>query len=152
MLSLSILSLYTKFQANWLKNDKVIPIFDFWAGELVGWQAGQVVGWFDRIHSVHMLSSSIQRLYTKFQPIWLKLGLESLNGRTQHGHIIYPVKPACHPQPTSLKVKNVNNFAIFQPICLKLCMETLNGIIYSFSELIGLAIFWSQRSCRIGDL
>ena len=29
LLSLSILSLYTKFQANWLKNDKVIPIFHF---------------------------------------------------------------------------------------------------------------------------
>ena len=26
-----------------------------------------------------------------FQPIWLKLGIESLNGRTQHMHTIYPV-------------------------------------------------------------
>ena len=26
---------------------------------LLGWQAGWVVGWFDRINSVHMLSSSI---------------------------------------------------------------------------------------------
>ena len=32
-----------------------------------------------------------------FQPIWLKLGMESLNGRTQHMHAIYPVKPACNP-------------------------------------------------------
>ena len=32
-----------------------------------------------------------------FQPIWLKPGMESLNGRTQHMHIIYPVKPAYHP-------------------------------------------------------
>jgi len=32
-----------------------------------------------------------------FQPIWLKLGMESLNGRTQHMHTIYPVKPAYHP-------------------------------------------------------
>ena len=45
--------------------------------------------------------------------------------------------------PTSLKVKNVHNFAISQRIHLKLCMETLNGKTYSFSELIGLAIFWS---------
>ena len=35
-----------------------------------------------------------------FQLIWLKLGMESLNGRTQHMHTIYPVKPA--NQPTSL--------------------------------------------------
>ena len=32
-----------------------------------------------------------------FQLIWLKLGMESLNGRTQHMHTIYPVKPAYHP-------------------------------------------------------
>ena len=32
-----------------------------------------------------------------FQPIWLKLGMEFLNGRTQHMHTIYPVKPAYHP-------------------------------------------------------
>ena len=32
-----------------------------------------------------------------FQPIWLKLGMESLNGRTQHMHTIHPVKPAYHP-------------------------------------------------------
>ena len=38
-----------------------------------------------------------------FQPIWLKLGMESLNGRTQHMHTIYPVKPAYHP--TSLPTK-----------------------------------------------
>ena len=53
---------------------------------------------------------------------------------------------------TLLKVKNVHNFAIFQPICLKLGMKTLNGKTYSFSELIGLAIFWSWRSYGIGDL
>ena len=28
-----------------------------------------------------------------FQLIWLKLGMESLNGRTQHMHIIYPTQP-----------------------------------------------------------
>ena len=32
-----------------------------------------------------------------FQPIWLKLGMEFLNERTQHMHTIYPVKPAYHP-------------------------------------------------------
>ena len=32
-----------------------------------------------------------------FQLIWLKLGMESLNGRTQHMQTIYPVKPAYHP-------------------------------------------------------
>ena len=31
-------------------------------------------------------------------------------------------------QPTSLKVKNVHNFAIFQPIWLKFGMESLNGM------------------------
>ena len=53
-----------------------------------------------------------------FPPIWLKIGMEFLDGRTQHMHIIYSVKPAY--QPTSLKVKNVHNFGIFQPIWLKL--------------------------------
>ena len=32
-----------------------------------------------------------------FQPIWLKLSMESLNGRTKHMITIYPVKPAYHP-------------------------------------------------------
>ena len=32
-----------------------------------------------------------------FQPIWLKLSMESLNKRTQHMHTIHPVKPAYHP-------------------------------------------------------
>ena len=64
-----------------------------------------------------------------FQLNWLKLGMESLNGRIQHMHTIYPVKPACLPpnQPTSLKVNNVHNFAIFQRICMKLCMDALKG-------------------------
>ena len=31
-----------------------------------------------------------------FQPIWLKLGMEFLNGRTQHIHTIYPVRPVYH--------------------------------------------------------
>ena len=70
MLSSSIQRLNTKFQPNWLKNFKVIHIFHFQAGRLVG-PVG-VVGWFDSINCVHMLSSSIQRLNTKFQPNWLK--------------------------------------------------------------------------------
>ena len=37
------------------------------------------------------------RNFVIFQLIWLKLGMESLNGRTQHMHTIYPVKPAYHP-------------------------------------------------------
>ena len=31
------------------------------------------------------------------QPIWLKLGMKSLNRSTQHVHTIYPVKPSYHP-------------------------------------------------------
>ena len=78
-----------------------------------------------------------------FQPIWLKFGMESLNGRTQHMYVFYihlsmltgqtDLPPN---QPTGLKVKNLHNFTIFQPICLKLCMETLN------ERLIDLANLW----------
>ena len=32
-----------------------------------------------------------------FQPIWLKLGMESLNERTQYMHTIYPFKLAYYP-------------------------------------------------------
>ena len=32
-----------------------------------------------------------------FQPIWLKLDMESLNGRTQHMHTIYPNQPTTQP-------------------------------------------------------
>ena len=48
--------------------------------------------------------------------------------------------------PTSLKVKNVHNFAIFQWICMKLCMETLN------ERLIVLANLQGQRSFGHSDL
>ena len=48
--------------------------------------------------------------------------------------------------PTSLKVKNVHNFAIFQWICMKLFMETLNV------SLIVLANLQSQRSFGDSDL
>jgi len=69
-----------------------------------------------------------------FQPIWLKFGMESLNGRPQHVYVIYmhlsmltgqtDLPPN---QPTGLKVKNLHNFVIFQLIWLKLGMESLNG-------------------------
>ena len=71
-----------------------------------------------------------------FQPIWLKFGMESLNGRTQHMYVIYlrlsiltsqtnlPVPPN---QLTGLKVKNLHKLAIFQPIWLKLGLESLDG-------------------------
>ena len=87
-----------------------------------------------------------------FQPIWLKLGMQSLNGRTQHMYLIctdfsmLTGQTGLPPnQPTSLKVKNVHNFGIFQPIWLKLGMQSLNGrtqhmnLIYKdFSMLTGL--------------
>ena len=69
-----------------------------------------------------------------FQLIWLKFGTQSLNGRTHHMHAIYKDfnmltgQTSLPPnQPTSLKMKNVHNFAIFQPINLKLGMEPQNG-------------------------
>ena len=64
-----------------------------------------------------------------FQPIWLKFGMESLNGRTQHVYVIYmhlsmPTGQTGLPpnRPTSLKAKNVHNLVIFQAIWLKLGM------------------------------
>ena len=69
-----------------------------------------------------------------FQPIQLKLGMESLNGRTQHMYVIciyfsmLTGQTGLPPnQPTTLKVKNVHNFGIFQPNWLKLGTETQNG-------------------------
>ena len=88
-----------------------------------------------------------------FQPIWLKLVIESLNGGTQHMHTINSVKPAYHPsslppnQLTSPKVKNGYNFVIFQPICLKLGIETQNGktqhMCLIYIHFVGFVIFWS---------
>ena len=56
-----------------------------------------------------------------FQPIWLKFGMESLKGMTQHVYLIrkdfsmLTGQTGLPPnQPTSLKVKNVHNFGIFQ--------------------------------------
>ena len=80
-----------------------------------------------------------------FQPIWLKFGMESLNGRTQHMHTIFPVKPAYHP--TSLKVKNAYNFAIFQPIWLKFGMEFLYGKTqHMYVIYLRLSILTSQTN------
>ena len=86
-----------------------------------------------------------------FQPIWLKLGMQSLNERTQHmylnckGFSMLTGQTSLPPnQPTSLKVNNVHNFGIFQPIWLKLGMQSLNGrtqhmylICTDFSMLTG---------------
>ena len=87
-----------------------------------------------------------------FQLIWLKLGMQSLNGRTQHMYLnckdfsMLTGQTGLPPnQPTSLKVKNVHNFGIFQLIRLKLGMFSLNGrtqhmylICKDFSMLTGL--------------
>ena len=69
-----------------------------------------------------------------FQPIWMKLGMQSLNGRTHHVYVIYndfsmlTGQTSLPPnQPTGLKVKNVHYFGIFQPIWMKLGMQSLNG-------------------------
>ena len=73
MLSPSIQRLRTKFQPNQLKIDKVLHIFHLQASRLVGWYFGlasQHAKIF--INQIHMLSPSIQRLHTKFQPYQLK--------------------------------------------------------------------------------
>ena len=69
-----------------------------------------------------------------FQPIWLKLGMQSLNGRTQHMYLnckdfsMLTSQTSLPPnQPTSLKVKNAHNFGIFQPIWQKFGVLSLNG-------------------------
>ena len=61
-----------------------------------------------------------------FQPIWMKLGMQSLNRRTHHVYVIYndfsmlTDQTSLPPnQPIGLKVKNVHNFGIFQPIWMK---------------------------------
>ena len=79
MLSPSISKLYTKFQLNQLKNDKVMHVFHFQASRLVGWQAG-LAGQHARIfiNQIHMLILSSQRQHTKFKPNRLK------NARVMH--------------------------------------------------------------------
>ena len=73
MFSAYIQRLHTKFQPNWLKNAEVMHIFHCSAGRLVGWQAG-LAGKRAQIltNRIHMLSPSIQRLHTNFQPNQLK--------------------------------------------------------------------------------
>ena len=72
--------------------------------------------------------------FSIFQPIWLKFGMESLRGMTQHVYVIHmhlsmPTgQTGLLPnQPIGLKAKNLHNFDIFLPIWLKLGMEFLNG-------------------------
>ena len=73
ILSPSFSRLYTKFQPNRWKNAKVMHVFHFWATRLVGWQV-DLASQHAKIFTIqiHMLSPSIQRLHTKFQPNWLK--------------------------------------------------------------------------------
>ena len=76
-----------------------------------------------------------------FQLIWLKLSMQSLNGRTRHMNSIYidfnmlTGQTRLPPnQPTSLKVKNVHNFVIFQLIWLKLSIKPQNGRTHHRSQ------------------
>ena len=73
-------------------------------------------------------------IFGVFQPIWLKFGIESLNGITQHMYVIYLCLSMLTGQTdlppnqlTGLKVKNLHKLDITQPIWLKLGMESLNG-------------------------
>ena len=92
MLSSSIQKLHTKFQPNWLKNIKVMQVFHFQAGRLVGWQVG-LAGQHAQMHinHIHMLSPSIQRLHTKFQPNRLKNGKVMQVFHFQAGRLVGPV-------------------------------------------------------------
>ena len=86
-----------------------------------------------------------------FQPIWLKFGLKSLNGRTQHMFAIYrdfsmlTSQTSLPPtQPTGLKVENLHDLDIFPPIWLNVGMESRNErtqhmhVVYKdFSTLTG---------------
>ena len=61
--------------------------------------------------------------FDTFQPMWLKLGMQSLNERTYHMYVTHKdfsmlTGQTGQPsnQPTSVKVKNMHNFCIFQPI------------------------------------
>ena len=65
-----------------------------------------------KVKNVHILSD--------FQPIWLKFGMESLNGRTQHMYLIYLCLSMLTGQTdlppnqlTSLKIKNLHKLDIF---------------------------------------
>ena len=73
MLSPSIQRKHTKFTPNQLKNAEVMNFFHFKAGRLVGWWAG-LASLHAKIFTIQILilSPSIQRLHTKFQPNRLK--------------------------------------------------------------------------------
>ena len=92
MLSPSIQRLHTKFQPNRLKNAEVMHVFHFSAGRLVGWQAG-LAGQHAKIFiiQIHMLSPSIQRLHTKFQPNRLKNAKVMHIFHFQAGRLVGPV-------------------------------------------------------------
>ena len=55
-----------------------------------------------------LTSLKVKNLYKLdiFHPIWLQLGIESLNGRTQHMHTIYLNQPTTQPayRPKSEKL------------------------------------------------
>ena len=69
--------------------------------------------------------------FGNFQSIWIKLGVESLNGRTQHMWMIYEDLSMLTSQtglpPNQPILKKWDNFGNFQPIWLKLGVESLNG-------------------------
>ena len=92
LLSSFIQKLHTKFQPNWLKNIKVMQVFHFQAGWLIGWQAG-LASWHAQMHMnhIHMLSHSIQRLHTKFQPNRLKNVKVMYVFHFQAGRLVGPV-------------------------------------------------------------
>ena len=60
-----------------------------------------------------------------FQLIWLKLGMQSLNGRTHHVFVICN-DFSMQTGQTSLPAY-VHNFGIFQPIQLNFGMQSVNG-------------------------
>ena len=86
-----------------------------------------------------------------FQPIWLKFGMESKWKDSTHICDLFMFEHVNRPNGPITQLAYGPNFAIFQRICMKLCMAALNVKTYSFSELTGLAIFWSWRSYGIGD-
>ena len=92
MLSPSIQRKHTKFTPNQLKNAKVMNFFHFKAGRLVGWQAG-LAGQHAKIFTIQILilSPSIQRLHTKFQPNWLKNAKVMHIFHFQAGRLVGPV-------------------------------------------------------------
>ena len=70
--------------------------------------------------------------------------MEELNNCTLFNQTSLPPN-----HPTTLKVKNVHNFAIFKRICMKLCMEALNVKFlqtYRVSDLLVIAILWNWSS------